>query len=76
MSGRSIEVLQHYLRRLCDERNLLLMFDEVQCGVGRTGEFCGFKVIAPDVNKAANGRMDHFTRWDSWRGRAERTRSG
>jgi len=37
------------LRRLCDERNLLLMFDEVQCGVGRTGEFCGFKVIAPDV---------------------------
>ena len=37
------------LRRLCDERNLLLMFDEVQCGVGRTGEFCGFKAIAPDV---------------------------
>jgi predicted acetylornithine/succinylornithine family transaminase len=37
------------LRRLCDERNLLLMFDEVQCGVGRTGEFCGFKSIAPDV---------------------------
>jgi acetylornithine/succinyldiaminopimelate/putrescine aminotransferase len=37
------------LRRLCDERNLLLMFDEVQCGVGRTGDFCGFKSIAPDV---------------------------
>ena len=37
------------LRRLCDERGLLLMFDEVQCGVGRTGEFCGFKTIAPDV---------------------------
>jgi acetylornithine/succinyldiaminopimelate/putrescine aminotransferase len=37
------------LRRLCDERDLLLMFDEVQCGVGRTGEFCGFKAIAPDV---------------------------
>ncbi|HUK82046.1 MAG TPA: aspartate aminotransferase family protein [Verrucomicrobiae bacterium] len=37
------------LRRLCDERELLLMFDEVQCGVGRTGEFCGFKSIAPDV---------------------------
>ena len=37
------------LRRLCDERGLLLMFDEVQCGVGRTGEFCGFKAIAPDV---------------------------
>jgi acetylornithine/N-succinyldiaminopimelate aminotransferase len=37
------------LRRLCDERDLLLMFDEVQCGVGRTGKFCGFKAIAPDV---------------------------
>jgi predicted acetylornithine/succinylornithine family transaminase len=37
------------LRRLCDEHGLLLMFDEVQCGVGRTGEFCGFKAIAPDV---------------------------
>jgi len=37
------------LRRLCDEHKLLLMFDEVQCGVGRTGEFCGFKAIAPDV---------------------------
>jgi predicted acetylornithine/succinylornithine family transaminase len=37
------------LRQLCDERGLLLMFDEVQCGVGRTGEFCGFKSIAADV---------------------------
>src|ERR1041384_944350 len=37
------------LRGLCEERNLLLMFDEVQCGVGRTGEFCGFKAIAPEV---------------------------
>jgi acetylornithine aminotransferase/acetylornithine/N-succinyldiaminopimelate aminotransferase len=37
------------LRRLCDERGLLLQFDEVQCGIGRTGHFCGFKSIAPDV---------------------------
>ena len=27
------------LRRLCDERNLLLLLDEVQCGAGRTGKF-------------------------------------
>ena len=37
------------LRQLCDERDLLFMFDEVQCGIGRTGEFCGFKSIAPEV---------------------------
>jgi predicted acetylornithine/succinylornithine family transaminase len=36
-------------RKLCDDRNLLLMFDEVQCGLGRTGDWCGWKSIAPDV---------------------------
>ncbi len=36
-------------RKLCDERDLLLMFDEVQCGLGRTGDWCGWKSIAPDV---------------------------
>ncbi|HUJ11860.1 MAG TPA: aspartate aminotransferase family protein [Verrucomicrobiae bacterium] len=41
------------LRRLCDDRQLLLMFDEVQCGLGRTGEFCGFRAIAPDVQPDA-----------------------
>ena len=41
------------LRRLCDERRLLLMFDEVQCGIGRTGNFCGFKSIASDVQPDA-----------------------
>jgi len=39
----------HAARRLCDERDLLLMFDEVQCGLGRTGEWCGWKSIAPGV---------------------------
>jgi len=37
------------LRRLCDERGLLLLFDEVQCGLGRTGEWCGWKSIAPEI---------------------------
>ena len=41
------------LRRLCDERELLLMLDEVQCGIWRTGEFCGYKSIAPDIQPDA-----------------------
>jgi acetylornithine aminotransferase/acetylornithine/N-succinyldiaminopimelate aminotransferase len=41
------------LRRVCDERRLLLMVDEVQCGMGRTGEFLGFRAIAPDVQPDA-----------------------
>ncbi len=31
------------LRRLCDQHNLLLMLDEVQCGLGRTGQFYAFQ---------------------------------
>jgi acetylornithine/succinyldiaminopimelate/putrescine aminotransferase len=37
------------LRALCDARDLLLMYDEVQCGNGRTGKFFGFQTIAPDA---------------------------
>jgi acetylornithine/N-succinyldiaminopimelate aminotransferase len=37
------------LRALCDEAGVLLFFDEVQCGLGRTGDLCGWKSIAPGV---------------------------
>lgn len=37
------------LRELCDKRDLLLLFDEVQCGLGRTGEWCGWRSLAPAV---------------------------
>ena len=39
------------VRRLCDERGALLMLDEIQTGLGRTGRWFGFQHegIAPDV---------------------------
>ena len=37
------------LRELCDKHNLLLLFDEIQCGLGRTGEWCGWESLAPNV---------------------------
>lgn len=45
------------LRKLCDEHGLLLMLDEVQCGVGRTGSFFAFEKagIQPDAIGMAKG---------------------
>ena len=39
------------VRRLCDERGVLFMLDEVQTGLGRTGEWFGFQHfgVEPDV---------------------------
>jgi acetylornithine/N-succinyldiaminopimelate aminotransferase len=35
------------VQSLCDEHDLLLLLDEVQCGFGRTGETCGWRSIVP-----------------------------
>jgi acetylornithine aminotransferase/acetylornithine/N-succinyldiaminopimelate aminotransferase len=45
------------LRKLCDQHNLLLMLDEVQCGVGRTGAFYAYQHsgIRPDAIGMAKG---------------------
>lgn len=45
------------LRRLCDEKDLLLVFDEVQCGMGRTGTFFAYQNygIKPDIVTLAKG---------------------
>jgi acetylornithine aminotransferase len=51
-----IEYLQQ-VRRLCDERGWLLMIDEVQCGMGRTGKWFAHQWagIVPDVMPLAKG---------------------
>jgi acetylornithine aminotransferase/acetylornithine/N-succinyldiaminopimelate aminotransferase len=56
------------LRRLCDERNLLLMLDEVQCGAGRTGRFFAFEHagIRPDVIAMAKGLGSGFPIGAMW----------
>ncbi len=45
------------LRQLCDERDWLLMIDEVQCGMGRTGKWFAHQWagIVPDVMPLAKG---------------------
>lgn len=53
-------VTKEYLtqvRALCDELDLVLMFDEVQCGIGRTGKMFAYEHygIEPDVMALAKG---------------------
>jgi acetylornithine/N-succinyldiaminopimelate aminotransferase len=45
------------LRAIADEFGLLLMFDEVQCGIGRTGKLFAYEHsgVAPDVLASAKG---------------------
>lgn len=45
------------LRALCDEKGLLLLMDEVQCGMGRTGKWFGYRHygIEPDAIAIAKG---------------------
>jgi len=45
------------LRRLCDDNGILLVFDEIQCGAGRTGKFFAHEWVGvtPDILAAAKG---------------------
>jgi len=47
----------HFLRHICDEKGLLLIFDEVQCGIGRTGKFFAheWSAVLPDIAGIAKG---------------------
>jgi len=58
------------LRRLCDENNLLLLMDEVQCGVCRTGRFFAFEHagIRADAVAMAKGLGGGFPIGAMWVG--------
>ena len=45
------------LRKLCNKKKILLILDEVQCGIGRTGDFFAFEKskIKPDIVPIAKG---------------------
>ena len=45
------------LRKLCNKKDILLILDEVQCGIGRTGDFFAFEKsrVKPDIVPIAKG---------------------
>jgi acetylornithine/N-succinyldiaminopimelate aminotransferase len=45
------------LRKICNQKNILLILDEVQCGIGRSGNFFAFEnsKIKPDIVPIAKG---------------------
>jgi acetylornithine/N-succinyldiaminopimelate aminotransferase len=47
----------HGLRKACDENDLMLVFDEVQCGVARTGYLYAYEYygVTPDIMASAKG---------------------
>jgi acetylornithine aminotransferase/acetylornithine/N-succinyldiaminopimelate aminotransferase len=61
------------VRDLCDKHNLLLLFDEVQCGFGRTGDWCAWRTIIadgvePDAVSWAKGIANGFPLGAFWAG--------
>jgi predicted acetylornithine/succinylornithine family transaminase len=59
------------VRQMCDDHGLLLMFDEIQSGLGRTGDWCGWKTLAdegvtPDAVSWAKGIADGYPMGAFW----------
>ena len=45
------------LRKICSQKKILLIFDEIQCGIGRTGKFFAYEYsnVKPDIVPIAKG---------------------
>jgi acetylornithine/N-succinyldiaminopimelate aminotransferase len=59
------------LRSICDDYGLLLMLDEVQCGFGRTGDWCAWQTLCggdviPDAISWAKGIAGGFAMGAIW----------
>ena len=59
------------LRALCNEQGILLFYDEVQCGLGRTGDWCGWHATGatdavPDAISWAKGIAGGFPLGGFW----------
>ena len=61
MGESGIKVHSNYflkeLRKICNKKKILLILDEVQCGIGRSGKFFAFEYanIKPDIVPIAKG---------------------
>ena len=61
MGEGGIKVIPHWcikaIRKLCNEKGILLILDEVQCGIGRSGKFFAFEYanVKPDIVPIAKG---------------------
>lgn len=59
------------VRKICDDHGLLLMFDEIQCGLGRTGDWCAWQTltggeVVPDAISWAKGIADGYPMGAFW----------
>ncbi|MDR2983124.1 MAG: acetylornithine/succinylornithine family transaminase [Puniceicoccales bacterium] len=56
------------LRALCDKHGILLMFDEIQCGLGRVGKFLAFQLsgVKADAFSLAKGLAGGFPMGGIW----------
>ena len=50
------------IRKICDEKNILLIFDEVQCGIGRSGKMFAhqWSKVVPDIMTIAKALGNGF----------------